>query len=117
MLQHLPILAFCGVAAAATAQTTVTVYFPAYDQDGLEASIVGVKDAVTTFAINCPSGSQSDSDDDDSECGMPSGLLLTYGPSTVGYHFTTAYEGDKTGESITALVIPNLLNKVHPTPC
>ncbi|KAH6900805.1 hypothetical protein B0T10DRAFT_471660 [Thelonectria olida] len=95
MLQRLPLFAFCSVAAAA-AQTTVTVYFPAYSEDGLEASVVGVKDTVTTYALNCPDTAEED------ECGMPDGLLLTFGPTTLAYTYTTVFEAEETGQSITA---------------
>ncbi|KAF7550964.1 hypothetical protein G7Z17_g5378 [Cylindrodendrum hubeiense] len=70
---------YSGAAAAAAAKTTVKVDFIGYNQEGVQASIVDVDSAATTFALSCP---------ESASCYVPGGSMnFTYGPSTMAYTF------------------------------
>ncbi|KAK7191606.1 hypothetical protein DPSP01_004787 [Paraphaeosphaeria sporulosa] len=65
-------------AAAKATGTILSVLVPGADNMTLVGSIIEVKSALTTLAVTCPSGTDSN------DCGMPEeGMTITQGPKTV----------------------------------
>lgn len=79
-----------GVFAVAAAQTTtLSLYMPMFDPQGLHASVVGVKGDATTLALACPSGTDS------SDCGFGNQGPIIAGESTFAFAFTMdTYDGE-----------------------
>ena len=84
-------------ASLSTAQNTVSLYLPGFDPMPLVASIVASDPKATTYAVQCVAGTDSN------DCGMGGGILLTQGPSSVG--FTTYQVTVSSGSTITLLFV------------
>ncbi|KAI9842938.1 MAG: hypothetical protein M1838_002914 [Thelocarpon superellum] len=67
------------VSAFAHAQEVISVFLPDTDNQPLQAAIVATSGSVTSYAIECPPGTDSDA------CGIPSPITVGIGPSTVRY--------------------------------
>ncbi|KAJ5102486.1 hypothetical protein N7532_003015 [Penicillium argentinense] len=67
-----------GTAALAAAESSVvSLFIPDVEGTALVASVVAQSAGMTTYSINCPSGTDS------SDCGVAPGLTLTSGSKTV----------------------------------
>ena len=84
LLRGLPLLS--ALAAPALAQTTssvVDILLPGFDEQTILASVVGVDAPTkTTLFLACPT------DEDETECGLGSGLTIIEGPSVFEFHQT-----------------------------
>ncbi|KAF2442249.1 hypothetical protein P171DRAFT_433792 [Karstenula rhodostoma CBS 690.94] len=118
-------------AAAKATGPIVSAIFPGADNQPLVGSIIEVKSALTTLAVACPSGTESE------DCGMPEGgMTVTQGPSTaimstviaeesgspvmVNYGWACKLGGTTTAEcvysavaSVTGSVDPSILSEVN----
>ncbi|EKD15456.1 hypothetical protein MBM_06672 [Drepanopeziza brunnea f. sp. 'multigermtubi' MB_m1] len=77
-----------GAAAAAAANSTVSLLFPGYatgENWQVLGSIVASDAAATTYALSCADTS------DDSECPIPTSFTFVEGPSTIHYQMTLPY--------------------------
>lgn len=72
-------------AGAADTTSVVSLYLPWAGNKNLVASVVGVDDAATTFAYDCPQDVI-----DRNDCGIPSNQEITQGPSTWAMTYTTS---------------------------
>ena len=66
-----------GIAAAQS--TTVSILMPMVDPQDLVGSVVTVQETFTVYAISCPGN------EDAIECGLPSDLTISSGPTTMAY--------------------------------
>ncbi|CAG7994867.1 unnamed protein product [Penicillium olsonii] len=78
-------------ATAAVAADTVTLFLPGFDSQDLVGKVIGSSGSMTTYLLNCPSGTDSD------DCGVPDGgVTVAQGHSTVevgyGAHSVTISE-------------------------
>jgi len=76
-------LAFAGLSSA---QSTVSLFLAGTDPMPLLASVIGSDATATTYAVQCPPGT------DGNDCGIGGGLILTQGPATVAYTMELIYE-------------------------
>lgn len=90
-----------GLAGMSAAQSTVSLFLPGFDNQTLVASVIGSDATATTYAVVCASGIPDD-DEDDEDCGLGGGLVLTQGPSTFAY--TMSYDDIPTSGTITSTV-------------
>ncbi|KAH7165562.1 hypothetical protein EDB81DRAFT_257398 [Dactylonectria macrodidyma] len=89
MAGSLVLLTLAGAAAVAAQSTTVSLFLPMVDAQDLDASVVGVDSAKTTFAVTCPSGADSN------DCGLTEAQTIIQGPST--FAMTYAYSDAEYG--------------------
>lgn len=119
-----------SAAAAKATGPVISVLFPGTENQVLVGSIIGVGSALTTLAVACPSGTDSN------DCGMPEGgMTVTQGPETVimstveavesgspimvNYGWACSLGGTTTAEcvysavaSVTGSVDPSILSEV-----
>jgi len=76
-LYTLPALALLGAVTATN--STVNLALLAFDQQPIEASIIGQDSTATTYSLSCPSPTNYDT------CGVPPSFTVTQGPSTLHY--------------------------------
>lgn len=67
-----------GLAAAAET-TTVSVLMPLVPAETLLGSVISAGPSATTYTISCPEGIA------ETACGLPFGIVVTNGPSTIAY--------------------------------
>ena len=79
----LPLLPALAVPCLAQSTSVVDLVLPLFGPQTILASVVRVMPSATVYDLACPEG------EDETECGLATGVRVTEGPSTVEFQLTS----------------------------
>ncbi|RDW92134.1 hypothetical protein BP5796_01528 [Coleophoma crateriformis] len=96
MYKH-SVAALALLASVVSAQSTTSLYLIGFDQQPIDASIVGSDATATTYSLSCPSTTSApvaaaSSDFNSDICGVPTSMFVTQGPSTLHLAYSAVFE-------------------------